>query len=99
MSTQFRASLLLLVVVLPLILVSFNAMESELDVELLESLTEEENDEKDGEDTIDFFAIHFSVDVTVENTQEEEICLGKKALFIAQDKLSFKVPTPPPELS
>lgn len=96
-STRITGFLLALIVMLPLLMLSVNTWDAELDVELLESLTEEENDEKDGEDGHYLYTLTITSEsgkVIEENTQR---MLENTSSAYLHGELEYKVPTPPPE--
>ncbi len=96
-STRIIGFILALIILLPLLIVSVNTLDAEMEIELLESLTEEENDEKDGEDG------HYLYLMTVTsefNDILEESCksmLERASSEYLHGDLAYKVPTPPPE--
>lgn len=92
------AFFLAVIVVLPLLLVSVNSWVTELDIDLVESLTEEENDERDGEDGDVFFAVNLPLDVALLKLEEDKQRLHRTSLIADQGDLEYKVHTPPPEL-
>ena len=89
---------LALVIILPFLVVSINAFNAELDVELIESLTEEENDQKDSEDGNYLFTLRTGSDQ--DKQPEEDQCSLLNGIFSHNllGDLAFKVPTPPPEV-
>lgn len=96
-STRITGFLLALIVLLPLLMVSVNTWDAELDVELLESLTEEENDEKDGEDGHYLFTLVVTSEPTNVLEENQQKMRGRKSSPYLHGDLAYKVPTPPPE--
>ena len=98
-STRITAFVFALIVMLPLVLVSVNTFNAELDIELIESLAQEENDEKDGEgEYMNYFFIPFSISESISEAGERQLKKFKsKTSLKLQANLAFKVPTPPPE--
>ncbi|MFZ9028573.1 MAG: hypothetical protein ACO2Z9_06125 [Crocinitomicaceae bacterium] len=96
-STRITAFLLTLIVLVPLLMLSVNTWDAELDVELLESLAEEENDEKDGEDGHYLYTLALTSEpgkVIEENRQRLLENTSSQHLY---GDLAYKVHTPPPE--
>lgn len=98
-STRITAFFLAVVTVLPLLLVSVNSWATELDVELIESLTEEENDERDSENVDFVLSAHFTLDLVIVEIENMRTHLNKTSFTLDQSDWAYKVPTPPPELS
>ena len=98
-STRITGFVFALIVMLPLVLVSVNTFNAELDIELIESLAQEENDEKDGEgEYMNYFFIPLCISESASEAGERQLKKFKsKTSLKLQANLAFKVPTPPPE--
>ena len=96
-STRITGFLLALIVMLPLLMLSVNTWNAELDVELLESLTEEENDEKDGEDGHYLYTLTITSESGKVIEEKTQRMLENTSSAYLHGELAYKVPTPPPE--
>lgn len=97
---SIKALFLLAIVLLPLVLISASSLQTEYDIELLESLSEEENDEKDCElDGLSDFSFNLSWDISGISEEDVIATVYKKHSDFLVYNLAFKVSTPPPELS
>lgn len=96
-STRITGFVLAFIVLLPLLMLSVNTFNAELDIELIESLTEEENDEKDAEYINYLYTLSDSVDTSSEIEEAQNTRLKRNSSHKLHRDLAFKVPTPPPE--
>ena len=96
-STRITGFLLALIVLLPLLMLSVNTWDAEFDVELLESLTEEENDEKDGEDGHYMYTLTVTSEPGKVIEENRQRMLENTSSEYLHGDLAYKVPTPPPE--
>lgn len=96
-STRTTGFVLAFIVLLPMLMLSVNTFNAELDVELIESLTEEENDEKDSEYSNYLFILSNNSDLPAEIEEDQKGKRKNNSSLKLHGDLAFKVPTPPPE--
>jgi hypothetical protein len=96
-STRITGFLLALIVLMPLLMLSVNTWDTEFNAEFLESLTEEENDEKDGEDSHYLYTLTVTSEPRKIIEENRQRMLENTSSAYLHGELAYKVPTPPPE--